>query len=272
MGDLKVRGGRLALTVYLLLLLCACQAATAQSQLGNDIPFRWHEDASTKINIEQFMALPPDALTERRKVLSLGYTRSHVWLKFFLPADLFDGQNRWLQLGPNFLDNITLYYRPSASSGEWSIHRAGDMWSRAPGDVDYRFPVFILAAPSGASGYDVVIQVQSSSSILLEGSLWAPEAFLKQAARDTAFWSFYFGLAALSTALAIVFAFILRRPLAWALCAFSLTYWLVACIQGYVDWLFGASVFHWQHYLTGILTLLGYTSLLWVTTEALNLR
>src|SRR5690606_11376041 len=35
---------------------------------------------------------------------------------------------------------------------------------------------------------------------------------------------------------------------------------------------FGVSRFHWQHYLTGILTLLAYTSLLWVTTEALNLR
>src|SRR5690606_6526462 len=109
------------------------------------------------------------------------------------------------------------------------------------------------------------VRIQSSSAILLDGSLWTPEAFLKEAARDTAFWSFYFGLAALSTALAVFAAFFLRRPLAWALCAFSLTYWLVACIQGYVDWLFGSSAFHWQHYLTGMLTLLAYTSLLWVT-------
>jgi signal transduction histidine kinase len=272
MADVRVRGLRLAIAIYLLLSLCAWQAATAQSQLGSDIPFRWYEDTSANIDIEQFMALPTDALTEQRNILSLGYTRSPVWVKFFLPAELFDGQNRWLKLGPNFLDHITFYYRPSASSGKWSIHRAGDMRPSAPDDVDYRFPVFILAAPSSASGYDVVIQVRSSSSIFLEGSLWTPEAFMGVAARDTAFWSFYFGLAALSTALAVYFAFFLRRPLAWALCAFSLTYWLVACIQGYVDWLFGASVYHWQHYLTGILTLLAYTSLLWVATEALNLR
>ncbi|WP_158238499.1 sensor histidine kinase [Pollutimonas subterranea] len=271
MAGLKVWVHRLTLAVHLLLFLCVGPAAIAQSQLGKDIPFRWYEDTSAGLDIHDFMALPADALTEQRNVLSIGYTQSPVWLRFSLPADLFNGQDRWLQLGPNFLDHITLYYRPSASSGDWSIHRAGDMWPRAPGDMDYRFPVFALAAPLGTPGYDVVIQIQSSSSILLDGTLWVPEAFLSEAARDTAFWSFYFGLAALSTALAVFVAFLFRRPLAWALCAFSLTYWLVACIQGYIDWFFD-SPFHWQHYLTSILTLLGYTSLLWVTTEALNLR
>lgn len=268
---LRTAGRRLALAVWLLFFLCVSTAATAQSQLGKDIPFRWYEDTSASLDIEQFVNLPADALSEHSNVLSLGYTRSSMWVRFFLPADLFEGQNRWLQLGPNFLDDITLYYRPFASSQDWSIHRAGDTWPRAPSDIDYRFPVFVLPPPR-AVGYDVVIEARSSSALLLDGSLWTPQAFLAESARDTAFWSFYFGLAALSTALAVFAAFFLRRPLAWALCAFSLTYWLVACVQGYVDWLIGGSGFHLQHYFTGILTLLAYTSLLWVTTEALNLR
>lgn len=256
------------------LFFCAGVGVTAdaQSQLGKDIPFRWYEDTSAVLDIDQYMALPAEALTEKQSILSLGYTGSPVWLEFFLPESLFQGQSRWLQLGPNFLDDITLFYRPSASNEEWSIHRAGDMWPDVSGDIDYRFPVFALRAPSGSPGYDVVIRVQSTSAILLDATLWVPETFLKDAARNTAFWSFYFGLAALSTVLAISAAFFLRRPLAWALCAFSLTYWLVACIQGYVDWLFGGRGFHLQHYFTGILTLLAYTSLLWVTIEALNLR
>lgn len=254
-----------------MLFLCFSSGTLAQTQLGRDIPFQWYQDTAAELSVEQFMALPAEALTEQRNVLSLGYSRSAVWVKFFLPAGLFERQGRWLQLGPNFLDDITLYYRPAAKPGDWVVHQAGDMWPRTAGAVDYRFPVFKLPGPSGAPGYDVVVRVQSSSAILLDASLWSPEAFLAEAARDTAFWSFYFGLAALSTALAIVAAFFLRRPLAWALCAFSLTYWLVACIQGYVDWLFDDSG-HWQHYLTGVLTLLAYTSLLWLAIEALNLR
>ncbi|TFL12631.1 histidine kinase [Pusillimonas noertemannii] len=263
---------RLAAAACLLLLLCVGSAASAQSYLGQDIPLRWYEDKSAALDIEGFTALPADALAEQRSILSIGYTKSPIWLAFSLPASLFQAESRWLQLGPNFLDDVTLYYRPSAGGRAWSIHRWGDMWPDARGDIDYRFPVFELPPPSGAPGYDVVVRVRSTSAILLDGSLWAPQAFLKEAARETAFWSFYFGLAALSTALAVFMAFFLRRPLAWALCAFSLTYWLVACIQGYVDWLFGGRGLHLQHYLTGILTLLAYTSLLWVTTEALNLR
>ena len=261
----------LALIAFFLSLFCISSLAAAQSRLGEDIPFQWYEDASATLDIDGFMALPPEATTEQRTILSVGYTRAPVWLSFVLPASLFQGQQRWLQIGPNFLDEITLFYRPVAG-GAWTMHRAGDTWPDAAGDMDYRFPVFALPAPLDAAGYEAAIKVKSTSAVLVDASLWTPEAFLKDAARDTAFWSFYFGLAAVSTALAIFAAFLLRRPLAWALCAFSLTYWLVACIQGYVDWLFGGRGFLVQHYLTGILTLLAYTSLLWVTIEALNLR
>ena len=263
---------RLVRIIYALLFFSISAVAVAQSQLGKDIPFQWYDDASAALDVEQFMALPSEALTAQSSVLSRGYTLSAVWVKFFLPADLFDGQSRWLQLGPNFLDDIRLYYRPAGSEADWISRQAGDTWPRDSHDMGYRFPVFRLPAPPGAAGYDVAVRVQSSSAILLDASLWAPQSFVAAAARDTAFWSFYFGLAALSTVLAVIAAFFLRRPLAWALCAFSLTYWLVACIQGYVDWLFDDRGLHWQHYLTGILTLLAYTSLLWVAIEALNLR
>src|SRR5690606_25583235 len=46
----------------------------------------------------------------------------------------------------------------------------------------------------------------------------------------------------------------------------------VACVQGYVGWLPFAGAHQWQHHLTSVFTLLAYTCLLWVTTEALRLR
>ena len=109
MGGLQVWIRRFILAVYLLLFLCVSPMAAAQSQIGKDIPLRWYEDTSAGLDIHDFMALPVDVLTEQRHVLSRGYTQSPVWLRFTLPADLFDGQDRWLQLGPNFLDHITLY-------------------------------------------------------------------------------------------------------------------------------------------------------------------
>jgi signal transduction histidine kinase len=108
--------------------------------------------------------------------------------------------------------------------------------------------------------------------VLLQGKLWKPGAFLSHASRDTAFWSFYFGLAGLSTGLALLLALLTRRKLAWLLCLFSSTYLLVACIQGYVDWLMGPSTLHLQHYMTSVLTLTSYGCLFWMCSEALNTR
>jgi signal transduction histidine kinase len=288
------------LNVVLLLLFLGCSlawghSAAAQKVLGQDIAFQWYEDASGSMTVDQLLALPDDALGTSHRVLSLGYTRSALWVRFFAPVD---GEARWLEIGPNYLDNVTVFYRPVGGQGQaeppfhWTVRHAGDLWPQTRGDIDYRFPVFVLPAlidanppahlpqsgsnnlngASGLTGYEVLVRVQSTSAVLLQASLWSPNAFVQEAIRSTAFWSFYFGLAALSSILALIAAIYLRHRLAWALCAFSLSYGLVACIQGFVSWVLKPNFALVQHYLTGILTLLAYTSLLWLTTEALNLR
>lgn len=265
------------------LLLLACfafasawgQVAVAQTALGQGIAFQWYEDVDGSLTVDQFLALPNEKIKTSDRVLSLGYTRSALWVRFFAPVG---SEARWLQLRPNFLDDVTLFYRPSAGLEEaenphsWVARQTGDQWPQARGEVDYRFPVYVLPALDDQTGYEVLVRVQSTSAVLLQASLWSPTAFVQASTRSTAFWSFYFGLAAFSSILALIAAIYLRRRLVWALLAFSLSYWLVACIQGFVDWMLRPHFALIQHYLTGILTLLTYTSLLWLTTEALDLR
>lgn len=259
------------LTWLLLLGSLVALPASAQWQLGRAIPLSWHEDTTASMGILDFQRMPAAALHHQNHLVSLGYTRSALWVRFVVPASLFATGNLWLQVGPNFLDHITLYYRPQGT-GPWTLREAGDLAERPSGDLDYRFPVFVLPAASGAQGLEVVVRVRSTSAVLLDASVWTPEAYLANAASTSAFWGAYFSLAALSTLLAFLAALRLRRRLAWAVCMFSLAYALVACVQGYVGWLPFASAHVTQHYLTSVLTLLVYTCLLWVTTEALNLR
>lgn len=245
--------------------------AAAQWQLGKDIPLSWYEDPTGQMSISGFQNLPARALQRQVRTHSLGYTRSALWVHFSLPSARFGNDSLWLQLGPNFLDHLTVYYRP-AGSKTWVTRVAGDVSEHPSGDLYYRFPVFVLPRPPGGESLEVVVRVRSTSAVLLDASVWTPPAYLAHATATSAFWGFYFGLATLTTLLALLAAVRLRRRLAWAVCAFSLAYGLVACIQGYVGWLPFADAHLWQHYLTSVFTLLAYTCLLWVTTEALRLR
>lgn len=264
------RGVRWITWLALWVSLLASPAA-AQWQLGRDIPLAWHEDVTGDMTISGFHDLPVPALHESFRTRSLGYTRSALWVRFALPATVFGDGQLWLQVGPNFLDHIEVYYR-DAGSQAWVTRIAGDVSDHPSGDLDYRYPVFVLPPPPNGQTLDVAVRVKSTSAVLLEGSVWTPENYLAHAASTSAFWGFYFGLAAITTLLALLAALRLRRRLAWAVCAFSLAYGLVACVQGYVGWLPFAGAHQWQHYLTSVFTLLAYTCLLWVTTEALRLR
>jgi hypothetical protein len=63
---------------------------------------------------------------------------------------------------------------------------------------------------------------------------------VRSATLDTAFWSFYFGLAVIASGIALWLTVALRRRLLWGICLFSLNYPLVAALHGYPEWLFGA--------------------------------
>lgn len=265
------------LALLLVLFTCAITTSASPLHLGSDIPFYYYEDKDGTLTFEQFKKISFSELSKQDDFRSFGYSRSAFWIRFTLPEHIFQSSDRWLKLGPNFLDNLTLYYRPLGFSEPWIKHEAGDLHTGTRGDLDYRFPVFILSPPAISNtdqngGYDVIIRIASTSAVMLSASLWSAAEFSKHAATESSFWSFYFGLALISCTIALTLALLLRKRLFWSIFLFSLTSFLVACVEGYVAWIFGSTATIIQHFLTSILTLLAYTSLLWMCTEIINIR
>lgn len=250
-----------------------CTPARAEvRQLGIDIPVDWYADASGQMSLDAFLALPQEALKTASLIPSFGYSKKTFWLRTSLPAAYFSGEQRWLQLGPPFIDRLTVYYRPYGSDRPWKQKEFGDRAPARDSDLDYRESVLILAPPPTAAGYEMVFRLQSSSTLILLATLSSPQEFVRSATLDTAFWSFYFGLAVIASGIALWLAVALRRRLLWGICLFSLNYPLVAALHGYPEWLFGDALLPVQDYMISCLSLVSYATALWLHSEVFDLK
>lgn len=122
-------------------------AAAQSRQVGIDIPVQWVADIDGSMTLETFLALPESALTTGQRIPSFGYSAKTYWFKSHLPAADFDGEPRWLQLGPSFIDHLSVFYRPAGSNLPWTHKEFGDHASTRDSDLDYRESVLILAPP-----------------------------------------------------------------------------------------------------------------------------
>jgi hypothetical protein len=113
-------------------------------QLGIDIPVYWYADASDTMTLDAFLSLPEEALKTAPLIPSFGYSSKTYWLRTSLPAAWFAGEQRWLQLGPSFVDRLTVFYRPYGSDSPWRQKEFGDHASARDNDLDYRESVLIL--------------------------------------------------------------------------------------------------------------------------------
>lgn len=260
------------LLVWLSLLFTGPGPENPTLALGRDLPFLSYEDAGGELSLAQLVALPASAMTSNDRPLSKGYTRSVFWLRATIPAAAFADGELWLKLSPNYVDHVAVHWRASAPDAPWNRRDLGERDGAATRDVDYRFAVLRLAPPPAGQDLELAMRVRTTSALIAEPTLWTPAAFTSHAAHDTTFWSFYLGLGALSSALALLLAIGLRTRLLWSVMPFSLAFLLVACIQGFVGWSPHAWRMELQHYLTGTLTLLGHPALAWMCIEALDLR
>ena len=224
------------------------------------------------MSLDAFLALPQEALKTASLIPSFGYSKKTFWLRTSLPAAYFSGEQRWLQLGPPFIDRLTVYYRPYGSDSPWKQKEFGDHAPARDSDLDYRESVLILAPPPTAAGYEMVFRLQSSSTLILLATLSSPQEFVRSATLDTAFWSFYFGLAVIASGIALWLAVALRRRLLWGICLFSLNYPLVAALHGYPEWLFGDALLPVQDYMISCLSLVSYATALWLHSEVFDLK
>jgi hypothetical protein len=156
-------------------------------QLGIDIPVYWYADASDKMTLVEFLSLPKDTLKTAPLIPSFGYSPKTFWLRASLPANYFSGEQRWLQLGPSFVDHLTVFYRPYASHSPWIQKEFGDHAPARDNDLDYRESVLILPPPPTAAGYEIAFRIQSSSTLILLATLSSPQEFVRTATLDTAF-------------------------------------------------------------------------------------
>ncbi len=241
-------------------------------QLGIDIPVYWYADASDKMTLDAFLSLPEDALKTAPLIPSFGYSPKTFWLRTTLPAAYFAGEQRWLQLGPSFVDHLSVFYRPYGSDSPWIRKEFGDHAPARDNDLDYRESVLILPPPPTIEGYEIAFRLQSSSTLILLATLSSPQEFVRSATLDTAFWSFYFGLAVIASGIALWLAVALRRRLLWGICLFSLNYPLVAALHGYPEWLFGDVVLPVQDYMISCLSLVSYATALWMHSEVFDLK
>lgn len=101
------------------MLLVAPQAQAATRQVGIDIPVQWYADDSGQMTLDRFAALPTDQLATTRQIPSFGYSRKTWWLRSELPGTWFAGEPRWLQLGPSFVDHLTI------TTGLWAAMPPG---------------------------------------------------------------------------------------------------------------------------------------------------
>ncbi|WP_142467487.1 sensor histidine kinase [Klebsiella spallanzanii] len=240
--------------------------------LGIDIPVYWYADASDKMTLDTFLSLPEEALKTAPLIPSFGYSSKTFWLRTTLPAAYFAGEQRWLQPGPSFVDHLTVFYRPYGSDSPWIRKEFGDRDPIRDNDLDYRKSVLILPPPPASAGYEMIFRLQSSSTLILLVTLSSPQEFVHSATLNTAFWSFYFGLAVIASGIALWLAVVLRRRLLWGTCLFSLNYPLVAALHGYPEWLFGNALLPLQDYMISCLSLVSYATALWLHSEVFDLK
>lgn len=261
-------------------LLCLAWIMPAQAGepllLGKDFPYQVIADPAGTLQPEQAIQQLRNSTEWQQEGFARGYTRITYWLQFRLPANAFNAGNRWLETGPNFIDDIRLYLKPANEEANWQLLQAGDFHPKLNTNtdiqrLDYRGAVFSLPPPNPQQDYEVLVRLQTSSTMMYFVRLWQPEDFLRYSGNAIAFWSFYLGIALLSALLAIVLAVLLKTPLLWAASAFSSAYLLVASVQGFWIWLFPQAL-AWQHYSTSIFTMTTYAALMWLSSEILLLR
>lgn len=260
-------------TLFVLVALvtyCNGKAYASTLSFGQDITMHWYADKTNEMTLDNFLHQPDNALQTTHQIQSFGFSSNTYWLKAYLPSWYFQGNNLWLTLGPSFLDQLTVYYRSVSENNHWVRKDFGDRSTKENSDVNYRDAVLILPPP--VTGYEVVFQMRSTSTLLLLATLASAKDFVSSATQETAFWGLYFSAALLVTGVALTMAIVLRRRLLWGICIFSLNYLLVAALHGFPAWLFGAAVLPIQDYMVSSLSLLGYATALWLHCEIFNIK
>lgn len=154
-------------------------------ELGRQWPWQQWMDASGQATVHEVADKPDSDFQWRRGPVSEGYTRRVTWIRLVLPPELRDEADLRLQIGPPYLDWITLYQE---HLGHWIAQEAGDLRP-----ADQRLPtrqfLFRLRADE-----PILIRIESSSVMRVQARIWRPDGLLGQVEREAWGLGLYFGL------------------------------------------------------------------------------
>lgn len=222
-------------------------------------------DPDATMNIETVSRLPADRFTPSPRGFAAGFTPKTFWLRVDLPAAMRDGAERWLVLGPPFIDSVDVF---ELTSNGWKRHAGGDLQAVATRDISYRDFVFRLQPQGDAS---LFIRVASTSTVMLFGALWEPAGFATQALPEARNWGLYFGALALIIVLLAGFALVFRQ---WRFVVLFLTclfnYGMVAGLQGFHTWLLWPESPLFASMSLGMLVCLGSGMAIFLIRECLD--
>ncbi|MEC6197716.1 sensor histidine kinase [Klebsiella variicola] len=239
-------------------------------QLGSERSVYSYVDSSNSMSLNDFIEIPREKLQVINTIPSFGFSNNIHWIRTYVSGSDFKTGDLWLKLGPSFLDHLTVYYKKSDGKDVWHHKEFGDRAIVDDNDIVSRDYVLIL--PSSLSGYDLVFKIKSTSTLIFMGALSDPQYFLESTAMETALWSFYFGMSMVVSAISLYFAIKTRQRLFWGLCIFSFNYILVAALHGFPVWLLGVKFRPVQDYMVSALSLLGYSTAIWLHCEIFQLK
>jgi two-component system, sensor histidine kinase LadS len=181
----------------ILLLLLTARTSFAQIQLRDDTPRldvsqQLHVWIDTLANetIESVAALPAEQLVRLTGPMSLGFTRSVVWIRIRIEANDSPSQTRWvLELDQPLLQNVQMFWQNE--QGQWSSQVGTRLGHHTLIAYDYRRPVFDL--PTKMNDGTVWLRIQTQTSMSSAFYLWQYDAFVSSRAQESFLWGLVFG-------------------------------------------------------------------------------
>ncbi len=143
-----------------------------------------------------------------------GYSTEAVWLRFTVKTPEPSAAEVWLEVGPSFLQEVTLFV-PQPEGG-YGATNSGALRPFAARAIAYRNPVFRLGGsqqPLPGPTATCFLQVRSQSTLVVEPILWAPQAFSEAKAREGLFYGAFFGIALIIMLANLIYWVRLREPI-----------------------------------------------------------
>ena len=263
----RVHGPKILKYCACLGLLSGALSAEPAFELGRDLPYQLHVDRAGTLTVDALMALPDSAFEWRNRPLTQGYSQNVHWLKWSLSAEQFDAHPQlWMKVIEPYLDVVQLFTREPGQP--WQLQQQGDRIPIQDRAVDYRQFIFVLPKPEGPI-LELVIRLESTSSHLMTAHIMPPIPLFEAAARETAHWSFYFGMVAVALIMALVMWLVLKTQLMLALLMFTFSnFLLVTNLYGILNWAVLRGVPQVAEQIVSVSMIATMASTVWLMREA----